>query len=192
VVAGEAEVDANHTIRMCPLGTIRMVQLRPPVPVRLGRTRDPSQPHARRLGSRQGILSAPADHTALLLGQGGVDVEQEGIGVEPNSVTMKGTRCFIKTDLLTSRGRDQRAAVLQLGILKRDTKIPSFETATSVPASIASSAYGAHGRPTENENAPLLISNAPALLPERPIAATAVKDLVLAHVFERRSSARSN
>ena len=46
---------------------------------------------------------------------------------------------------------------------------------------------GSHGRPTEGKDAPLLISNAsnaPMLVPDRAIAATAVKDIVLAHVFE--------
>ena len=43
---------------------------------------------------------------------------------------------------------------------------------------------GSHGRPTEDEDGPLLMSNAPRLLPDGPVAATAVKDIVLAHVFD--------
>ena len=31
---------------------------------------------------------------------------------------------------------------------------------------------------------PILMSNAPRLLPDGPVAATAVKDIVLAHVFD--------
>src|SRR5262249_3395349 len=48
---------------------------------------------------------------------------------------------------------------------------------------------GSHGRPTANEeDGPLLMSNAPLLLPEGPVAATAVKDIILAHVFDRTGS----
>jgi predicted AlkP superfamily pyrophosphatase or phosphodiesterase len=43
---------------------------------------------------------------------------------------------------------------------------------------------GSHGRPTQNADAPLLMSNAPLLLPEGPVAATAVKDIILSHVFD--------
>jgi hypothetical protein len=43
---------------------------------------------------------------------------------------------------------------------------------------------GSHGRPTERpEDGPLLISSDPGLLSEGPIAATAVKELILDHVF---------
>jgi predicted AlkP superfamily pyrophosphatase or phosphodiesterase len=43
---------------------------------------------------------------------------------------------------------------------------------------------GSHGRSTENEDPPLLISDTPGLLRDGPIAATAVKDTILAHVFD--------
>jgi hypothetical protein len=43
---------------------------------------------------------------------------------------------------------------------------------------------GSHGRPTMDEDAPLLMSNAPRLLPEGRVAATAVKDIILSHVFD--------
>jgi hypothetical protein len=42
---------------------------------------------------------------------------------------------------------------------------------------------GSHGRLTEGEDAPLVLSNEPALLPEGPVQATGFKDLVLMHVF---------
>jgi predicted AlkP superfamily pyrophosphatase or phosphodiesterase len=43
---------------------------------------------------------------------------------------------------------------------------------------------GSHGLPTEREeDGPLVASSAPHLLPEGPVAATAFKELVLAHVF---------
>jgi predicted AlkP superfamily pyrophosphatase or phosphodiesterase len=43
---------------------------------------------------------------------------------------------------------------------------------------------GSHGRPTDHANdGPLMISSEPALLPEGAVAATAVHDLILAHVF---------
>ena len=44
---------------------------------------------------------------------------------------------------------------------------------------------GSHGRVTDNENdGPVFISSEPRLLPEGSISATAVKDLVLSHVFD--------
>jgi predicted AlkP superfamily pyrophosphatase or phosphodiesterase len=43
---------------------------------------------------------------------------------------------------------------------------------------------GSHGRPTDDQaDGPLFISSEPRLLPEGPIAATAVKETILAHVF---------
>ncbi len=44
---------------------------------------------------------------------------------------------------------------------------------------------GSHGRITTDDDAPLVISNETALLPEDAVLATNFKDLVLAHVFER-------
>jgi predicted AlkP superfamily pyrophosphatase or phosphodiesterase len=47
---------------------------------------------------------------------------------------------------------------------------------------------GSHGRPTDGaEEGPLVISSRPALLPDGPVAATAVKQLVLDHVFSGTS-----
>ena len=43
---------------------------------------------------------------------------------------------------------------------------------------------GSHGRPTDPTDGPLIISSEPRLMPEGPVAATAVKDIVLAHVFD--------
>jgi predicted AlkP superfamily pyrophosphatase or phosphodiesterase len=59
-----------------------------------------------------------------------------------------------------------------------------FRAAMDVVPLDASLVKGSHGRPTQNGDAPLLLSNAPQLLPDGPIAATTVKDLVLAHVFD--------
>jgi predicted AlkP superfamily pyrophosphatase or phosphodiesterase len=48
---------------------------------------------------------------------------------------------------------------------------------------------GSHGRPTDRpEDGPLLITSRPDLLGEGPLAATGVKDLLLAHVFDRSRS----
>lgn len=44
---------------------------------------------------------------------------------------------------------------------------------------------GSHGRPTDDaEQGPLLLSSEPGLLPPGPVAATAVKALLLAHLFD--------
>jgi hypothetical protein len=49
----------------------------------------------------------------------------------------------------------------------------------------ASLVRGSHGRLTDRPEAgPLFISSEPELLPEGPVHATQVKDLLLAHVFE--------
>ncbi|HEV7370846.1 alkaline phosphatase family protein [Arenibaculum sp.] len=43
---------------------------------------------------------------------------------------------------------------------------------------------GSHGRPTDDpEEGPVILSSEPGLLPDRPVAAAEVKDLMLAHVF---------
>ena len=50
----------------------------------------------------------------------------------------------------------------------------------------ASLVKGSHGRPTDDPAAgPLVISSEPGLLPDGPVDATAVKALLLAHVFGR-------
>jgi hypothetical protein len=44
---------------------------------------------------------------------------------------------------------------------------------------------GSHGRPTERpEDGPLFITSAPGLLLDGPVPATAVKQLLLDHLFE--------
>jgi predicted AlkP superfamily pyrophosphatase or phosphodiesterase len=49
----------------------------------------------------------------------------------------------------------------------------------------ASLVKGSHGRLTgDHADGPVLISSEPKLMPDAPIAATAVRDLVLAHVFD--------
>jgi hypothetical protein len=49
----------------------------------------------------------------------------------------------------------------------------------------ASLVKGSHGRPTDNaDDGPLLISSERRLIPDAPVAATAVRDIVLAHVFD--------
>jgi predicted AlkP superfamily pyrophosphatase or phosphodiesterase len=51
---------------------------------------------------------------------------------------------------------------------------------------------GSHGRPTDRaEDGPLFISSAPELLGAGPVQATAVKDLLLEHVFSRPNSDRA-
>jgi len=43
---------------------------------------------------------------------------------------------------------------------------------------------GSHGRLVDDAQAgPVFISSTPQLLPDGPVAATAVKDLILSHVF---------
>jgi predicted AlkP superfamily pyrophosphatase or phosphodiesterase len=59
-----------------------------------------------------------------------------------------------------------------------------FRMAMDVIPLDATLVRGSHGRPTMDEDAPLLMSNAPCLLPEGWVAATAVKDIILSHVFD--------
>jgi predicted AlkP superfamily pyrophosphatase or phosphodiesterase len=47
---------------------------------------------------------------------------------------------------------------------------------------------GSHGRLTDDDRGAILIGSEPALLPEGPIAATAVKALLLAHIFPDMTS----
>jgi len=59
-----------------------------------------------------------------------------------------------------------------------------FRTLMDVIPLDASLVKGSHGRVSDDDEAgPLFISSAPQLLPEGPVAATAVKDMILAHVF---------
>jgi hypothetical protein len=54
-----------------------------------------------------------------------------------------------------------------------------------IPIRDTSLVKGSHGRLTdEPEAGPLVISNAPHLLPEGTVRATGFKDLVLAHLFD--------
>jgi predicted AlkP superfamily pyrophosphatase or phosphodiesterase len=60
-----------------------------------------------------------------------------------------------------------------------------FRTLMDVVPLDASLVKGSHGRPTADpDDGPLLISSAPGLVADEPVAATAVRDLVLAHVFD--------
>jgi len=44
---------------------------------------------------------------------------------------------------------------------------------------------GSHGRlPSSDNDGPIIMSSVPELLPEGPIAATEVKDLILDHIFQ--------
>ena len=59
-----------------------------------------------------------------------------------------------------------------------------FRTLLDVIPIDTSLVKGSHGRITdEPAHGPVLLSNAPALVPEGPVAATAIKQLVLDHVF---------
>jgi predicted AlkP superfamily pyrophosphatase or phosphodiesterase len=63
-----------------------------------------------------------------------------------------------------------------------------FRTLLEVVPLDASLVRGSHGRlPDREQDGPLLISSEPDLLPEGPLAATAVKALILDHVFGRRA-----
>jgi predicted AlkP superfamily pyrophosphatase or phosphodiesterase len=60
-----------------------------------------------------------------------------------------------------------------------------FRTLLDVIGLDTSLVGGSHGRLTDRaEDGPVLISSEPALVPDGPIGATAVKDLLLAHVFD--------
>jgi predicted AlkP superfamily pyrophosphatase or phosphodiesterase len=63
-------------------------------------------------------------------------------------------------------------------------KALGFRTLMDVIPLDPSLVRGSHGRPTDrDEDGPLFISSEPSLLPEGPIAAIGVKDLLLEHVF---------
>ncbi len=63
-------------------------------------------------------------------------------------------------------------------------KALGFRTLLDVIPLDASLVRGSHGRLTErDDDGPVFVSNAPDLVPEGPVAATAVKDLMLDHVF---------
>jgi hypothetical protein len=61
-----------------------------------------------------------------------------------------------------------------------------FRTLMDVIPLDATLVKGSHGRPTDDEEeGPLFATSEPDLLPEGPVAATAVKGLILDHVFGR-------
>jgi predicted AlkP superfamily pyrophosphatase or phosphodiesterase len=63
-------------------------------------------------------------------------------------------------------------------------KILGFRYLMDVISLDATLVKGSHGRPTDRpEDGPLLISSEPDALAEGPVAATAVRDLILEHVF---------
>lgn len=60
-----------------------------------------------------------------------------------------------------------------------------FRTLMDIIPLDASLVKGSHGRVTDKEaDGPIVITTEPRLLPEGPISATAIKDIVLAHVFD--------
>jgi predicted AlkP superfamily pyrophosphatase or phosphodiesterase len=60
-----------------------------------------------------------------------------------------------------------------------------FRTLMDVIPLDATLVKGSHGRVTDDTQAgPVFISSTPRLLPDGPVAATAVKDLILTHVFD--------
>lgn len=64
-------------------------------------------------------------------------------------------------------------------------KALGFRTLMDVIPLDAGLVKGSHGRPTDRPEAgPLLISSEPALLPDGPVPAEAVKSLLLAHLFD--------
>nr|WP_295834029.1 nucleotide pyrophosphatase/phosphodiesterase family protein [uncultured Azospirillum sp.] len=64
-------------------------------------------------------------------------------------------------------------------------KTLGFRTLMDVIPLDAGLVKGSHGRPTDRPEAgPLLISSEPALLPDGPVPAEAVKSLLLAHLFD--------
>ena len=66
-----------------------------------------------------------------------------------------------------------------------------FRTLMDVIGLDASLVRGSHGRITDRTEAgPVFISSEPTLVPEGPVPATAVKELILGHVFDR-SGARN-
>jgi hypothetical protein len=68
-----------------------------------------------------------------------------------------------------------------------------FRTLLDVIGLDASVVKGSHGRLSDAPEAgPLFMTSEPALLPETAVHATAVKDLVLRHVFEEAVSERSD
>jgi predicted AlkP superfamily pyrophosphatase or phosphodiesterase len=72
---------------------------------------------------------------------------------------------------------------LQIG-WKLARKALGFRTLLDVIPLDASLVRGSHGRPTDREqDGPVLLSSVPDLLPQGPVAATAVKGLILDHLF---------
>lgn len=68
-------------------------------------------------------------------------------------------------------------------------KALGFRTLMDVIPLDAGLVKGSHGRPTDRPEAgPLLFSSDPDLLPDGPVPVTAVKDILLAHVFEGKPS----
>jgi len=64
-------------------------------------------------------------------------------------------------------------------------KALGFRTLMDVIPLDAGLVKGSHGRPTDDpDDGPLLISSEPRLLGDGPIAATEVRDIILAHVFD--------
>jgi predicted AlkP superfamily pyrophosphatase or phosphodiesterase len=77
-----------------------------------------------------------------------------------------------------------KAPALRIG-LRLAQKTLGFRYLMDVIPLDASLVRGSHGRlPDRPEQGPVLITNAPALLPSGDVSATAVKDLLLSHLFD--------
>jgi predicted AlkP superfamily pyrophosphatase or phosphodiesterase len=77
-----------------------------------------------------------------------------------------------------------RVPQLRVG-MRLGQKLLGFRYLMDVISLDSSLVRGSHGRPTDRpEQGPLLISSEPSLVPEGAVHATAVKDLILRHVFD--------
>jgi hypothetical protein len=75
------------------------------------------------------------------------------------------------------------APKLTIGLTLLKKKL-GFRTLLEVIPLDASLVRGSHGRPTDrDEEGPVFLSTAPELMPEGPVSALDVKDLILKHVF---------
>jgi hypothetical protein len=76
-----------------------------------------------------------------------------------------------------------RVPQLRVG-MRLGQKLLGFRYLMDVISLDSSLVRGSHGRPTDRpEQGPLLISSEPSLVPEGAVDATAVKELILRHVF---------
>ncbi|MDP9143496.1 MAG: alkaline phosphatase family protein, partial [Actinomycetota bacterium] len=79
-----------------------------------------------------------------------------------------------------------RAPMLRVGAWMLQSKLLNQRVLLDVIPIDASIVRGSHGRPTDRpEDGPLLITNTPELLGVSKLDSSAVKQLVLAHLFDR-------